>query len=217
MKDLRNNWTHLQDRIAKINRDCKHFGQKEPKFTFYDKMKDELDEQDKAWSLFDEFKAELDKFSQESWLTFRKKEYFKFQDFFLSQAERLKSMNKNVVSRFLLRLVDDYQKAWPLIKLCTGESFEKEHWRKLITMLKMPKEVTFDSLTFGNLLDSVPEMLKKHKEIKELSDKAQGEVTIREAINELRVWCETTEFVLSEYESNGRSTPLIKEWKEVIT
>ncbi|MFO0007031.1 MAG: dynein heavy chain, partial [bacterium] len=106
-------------------------------------------------------------------------------------------MNKNVVSRFLLRLVDDYQKAWPLIKLCTGESFEKEHWRKLITMLKMPKEVTFDNLTFGNLLDSVPEMLKKHKEIKELSDKAQGEVTIREAINELRVWCETTEFVLS--------------------
>lgn len=81
----------------------------------------------------------------------------------------------------------------------------------------MPKEVTFDNLTFGNLLDSVPEMLKKQKEIKELSDKAQGEVTIREAINELRVWCETTEFVLSEYESNGRNTPLIKEWKEVIT
>jgi len=108
MKDLRNNWTQLLDRIAKINRDCKHFGQKEPKFTFYDKIKDELDEQDKAWSLFDEFKVELDKFSQESWLTFRKKEYFKFQDFFLSQAERLKSMNKNVVTRFLLRLVDDY-------------------------------------------------------------------------------------------------------------
>jgi hypothetical protein len=108
MKDLRNNWTQLLDRIAKINRDCKHFGQKEPKFTFYDKMKDELDEQDKAWSLFDEFKVELEKFSQESWLTFRKKEYFKFQDFFLSQVERLKSMNKNVVNRFLLRLVDDY-------------------------------------------------------------------------------------------------------------
>lgn len=81
----------------------------------------------------------------------------------------------------------------------------------------MPKEVTFDNLTFGNLVDSVPEMIKKAKEIKELSDKAQGEVTIREAINELRVWCDSTEFVLSEYESNGRVTPLIKEWKEVIT
>jgi hypothetical protein len=36
----------------------------------------------------------------------------------------------------------------------------------------MPKEVTFDNLTFGNLVDSVPEMIKKAKEIKELSDKA---------------------------------------------
>jgi hypothetical protein len=78
MKELRSNWTALLDRIAKINRDCKHFGQKEPKFTFYDKMKDELDEQDKAWALFEEFKTELDKFSKEGWITFRKKEFFKF-------------------------------------------------------------------------------------------------------------------------------------------
>ena len=42
-------------------------------------------------------------------------------------------------------------------------------------------------------------------------------MTIREAINELRVWCDATEFVLSEYESNGRQTPLIKEWKEVMS
>lgn len=26
MKELRSNWTALLDRIAKINRDCKHFG-----------------------------------------------------------------------------------------------------------------------------------------------------------------------------------------------
>jgi dynein heavy chain 2 len=77
--------------------------------------------------------------------------------------------------------------------------------------------VTLDNLKFGHFTDSVQTMLKKVKEIKELADKAQGEVTIREAINELRNWCESTEFVLSDYESNGRTTPLIKEWKEVIT
>jgi dynein heavy chain 2 len=60
-------------------------------------------------------------------------------------------------------------------------------------------------------------MVKKSKDIKELAEKAQGEVTIREAINELRVWCENTEFVLTEHSSNGRKTPLIREWKEVIT
>lgn len=84
MKELRSNWTGLQDRIEKINKDCKHFGQKDPKFAFFEKMKDELDEQEKSWSQFEEFKAAIDEFGKESWLTFRKKEYFKFQDFFLA-------------------------------------------------------------------------------------------------------------------------------------
>jgi dynein heavy chain 2 len=122
-----------------------------------------------------------------------------------------------VVVKFLMKLIDDYKQAWPLIKMCTGESFEKEHWRRLISILAMPKEVTSDNMRFGHLIDAVPVMLKKAKDIKELADKAQGEVTIREAINELRTWCESTEFELTDYESNGRQTPLIKEWKEVIT
>lgn len=103
------------------------------------------------------------------------------------------------------------------MKLCTGESFEREHWRKLISMLQMPKEVTLDNMKFIHLVDAVPLMLKKSKDLKDLADKAQGEVTIREAINELRVWSETTEFVLTEHKSNGRTTQLIKEWKEVMT
>ena len=81
----------------------------------------------------------------------------------------------------------------------------------------MPKEVTLDNMKFSHLVDAVPLMLKKSKDLKDLADKAQGEVTIREAINELRVWSETTEFVLTEHNSNGRTTQLIKEWKEVMT
>ena len=81
----------------------------------------------------------------------------------------------------------------------------------------MPKEVTFDNMKFKHLVDAVTIMLKKSKDLKELADKAQGEVTIREAIRELRVWCDSAEFVLTEYEANGRTTPLIKEWKEIMT
>ena len=113
--------------------------------------------------------------------------------------------------------IDSYGKAWPLIKLCVGESFEREHWKRLITMIEMPKEVTLDNMKFKHLLDSVPMMLKKSKDIKELSDKAQGEVTIREAIRELKSWCENAEFTLTDYENLNRKTPLIKEWKEVMT
>lgn len=72
-------------------------------------------------------------------------------------------------------------------------------------------------MKFKHLIDAVTIMIKRGKDIKELSDKAQGEVTIREAIRELRVWCDSAEFLLTDYDSNGRRTPLIKEWKEIIT
>ena len=180
-------------------------------------MKNELNEAQATWGLFDDFKKELEEFQKEEWLTFRKKGYFAFQDFFIKWQETLKQLDKNVVVRFLLQQIEQFKQAWPLLKLCTGESFEKEHWKRLFTILKLAKDITLDNLKFKDLIDATPVMIKKAKEIKELSDKAQGEVTIREAINELRVWCENTEFILTEHDSNGRQTPLIKEWKEVMT
>ncbi len=65
-------------------------------------MKEELNTAQATWSLFDEFRTELDELSKEEWLTFRKKGYFAFQDFFIKWQEALKSKEKNVVVRFLL-------------------------------------------------------------------------------------------------------------------
>lgn len=78
MKELRQQWQELQTRIAKTNRDCEHFAKDKPTFTFYDKMKDELDMQNESWSMFEEFKNELDEMGKEEWLTYRKKGYFAF-------------------------------------------------------------------------------------------------------------------------------------------
>ena len=98
-----------------------------------------------------------------------------------------------------------------------GEAFEREHWKTLFNLIKIPKDVTIDNLKFGHILNSDRLLLEKETEIKELAARAQGEVTLREAIGELRVWCDTTDFTLTEYTSNNRATPLIKEWKELMT
>jgi hypothetical protein len=58
------------------------------------------------------------------------------------------------------------------MKLCVGESFEREHWKRLITLVEMPKEITLDNMLFKHLVEAVPLMLKRQKDIKELSDKA---------------------------------------------
>ena len=66
-------------------------------------MKDELEMQNESWGMFEEFKNELDTMGKEEWLTYRKKDYFAFQDFFLAWSEKLKAAtNKTVVTKFLL-------------------------------------------------------------------------------------------------------------------
>lgn len=59
---------------------------------------------------------------------------------------------------------------------------------------------------------------KKNNEIKELALRAQGEVSLREAVLELKVWLETTEFELQEHKTSKQNQiSVIKEWKDLLT
>lgn len=49
-----------------------------PVLSYFDKMNEELVEQKQMWGFFEEFKNGTDEFRKEEWLTFRKKEYFRF-------------------------------------------------------------------------------------------------------------------------------------------
>lgn len=44
MKDMRMHWKDLEAKIEKLYVDAKHFGKPQPKFQYYDMMKDELNE-----------------------------------------------------------------------------------------------------------------------------------------------------------------------------
>jgi uncharacterized protein YdiU (UPF0061 family) len=78
MRELNQQWSEMSERVQKIKRDCEHFGKAQPKLTYYDKLKEEIDEQNLSWGLFETFKTEMDAFTKEEWLTFRKKGYFAF-------------------------------------------------------------------------------------------------------------------------------------------
>jgi dynein heavy chain 2 len=79
------------------------------------------------------------------------------------------------------------------------------------------KGIATSDLTFGSFVLVFPALLKKGDLVKELNARAQGEVTIREAMQELRTWAMEAEFTLVPHEENGRVTSLIKEWKELMT
>lgn len=60
-------------------------------------------------------------------------------------------------------------------------------------------------------------IIENTDQLKQLNSRAQGEVAIRDAIQELTLWAAQTEFTLADYKhSNGQNLKIIKEWKESI-
>lgn len=215
IKEWREDWEALKAKAKGLNDESLQFNVPVPKFETQ-ALDKEIADQTESWKIFEEFREELQKISSEDWLSFRGKLYL-FQEFFLAWSEKLKSRPKEVVSRFISSQIELYKRAWPLLKLSNGEGFEKEHWKSLFHYMKLGKEVTMENLKLSHFIDSIAYVIASADQIKELQARAQGEVTIREAIQELRVWCDEASFSLFEHVQNDRVTPLIKEWKELLT
>ena len=57
----------------------------------------------------------------------------------------------------------------------------------------------------------------KEDELKELNNRAVGEVVIRQALGELDVWEVEAKFAFTDHQaSTGENVPLIKDWKDVL-
>lgn len=124
-----------------------------PKFDLQ-KVDKELSEQTENWRIFEEFREELNKLSDEDWLSFKSKLYL-FQEFFVNWSDKLKNRSKEAVTRFIHSQVEMYKRAWPLLKLWTEEGFEKEHWKTLFHYMKLGKEVTMENLILNNFIENI--------------------------------------------------------------
>jgi dynein heavy chain 2 len=114
--------------------------------------------------------------------------------------------------------VKGHQEVFPILRKVTGQLFEKEHWALLFAKLKFPPTVTIKTLTLRDFLEARDQMRACERDIDHLVARAQGEVSIREAVQELKVWAEQAEFSLLEHKTNhGVQTVLIKEWKDLFT
>ncbi len=88
---------------------------------------------------------------------------------------------------------------------------------ELFHILGMPKGSTLEKLTFGNILAVADAIVMNADAIKELNQRAQGEVTIREALRELDIWGAGATFSLTDYEdSHKHLIKLIKDWKDLV-
>ena len=98
-----------------------------------------------------------------------------------------------------------------------GEVLSVDHWHELFRLFHLPKGTTLERLTFSDILSSSSAIVSCGSQLKELHSRAQGEVSIREALRELDMWGAATEFTLTDYQDSAeRDIKIIKDWKELI-
>ena len=179
-------------------------------------MEKDLSDYENNYLLYEKFNTDLSTLAKEEWILFRSKTYL-FDEFLQHWTDHLKTIPATPVTVRLQKDIEQMREFGACLKYCRGEMLSGDHWLELFRMLKIPKGTTLEKLTFGDLLVVQQNVIDNVDQLKNLNSRAQGEVTIREAIQELEVWAAQAEFNLTEYKhSNGQTIKIIKEWKEAI-
>ncbi len=92
----------------------------------------------------------------------------------------------------------------PALKFARGEPFKEEHWIQVLRKLGIPKSVKLETLTVGHFLDVLNAVHENVSFLKEITSRAQGEVLIREALQELKAWSDTVLFCARTHAAVGR-------------
>uniref|UniRef100_A0A8C5YQN7 Cytoplasmic dynein 2 heavy chain 1 n=1 Tax=Marmota marmota marmota TaxID=9994 RepID=A0A8C5YQN7_MARMA len=201
----------------KLVDDCHHFGLDEPNFSMANSIAKDIESYAQIWTLYEEFQQGFKEMADEDWITFRTKTYL-FEEFLMNWHDRLRKIEEHSVMTVKLQSeVDKYKTSIPILKYVRGEHLSPDHWLDLFRLLGLPRGTSLEKLQFGDLLRVTDTIVAKASELKDLNSRAQGEVTIREALRELDLWGVGAVFTLIDYEdSQNRTIKLIKDWKDIV-
>ncbi|XP_077154626.1 cytoplasmic dynein 2 heavy chain 1 isoform X5 [Ranitomeya variabilis] len=217
IKEKKMEFDELEETKKKLMEDCIHFDLEAPDFSLADEIRIDIDGCSKTWSLYEEFYQGFNEKAREDWISFRSKCY-SFEEFLLSWHDRLRKMEEHTTMSVKLQTeIDRYKMVVPVLKYVRGEHLSQDHWLDLFRLLGLPKGTTLEKLLFGDLLKVADVIISKASELKDLNSRAQGEITIREALRELDIWGAGAVFTLTDYEdSQKRTIKLIKDWKDIV-
>eukprot|EP00049_Salpingoeca_infusionum_P001770 m.50835 g.50835 ORF g.50835 m.50835 type:complete len:4155 (+) comp11193_c0_seq1:125-12589(+) len=200
-----------------ILEECQHFNLPMPSYEEMIAVKDSLEDMQATWHVFEQFIGQFDAFAKEEWITFRAKTHL-FGDFLDEWAAKLKVGETNAVAIRIRADLDMYLKALPLLKYVRGDAFSPDHWVELYKVLGMPPTTSFETLLFADIIKHGDQLAANEAHLKDLYSRAQGEVTIRDALHEVDVWGAGATYAFTEYVTcNSATVHIIKDWKELLT
>ncbi|VDL62610.1 unnamed protein product [Nippostrongylus brasiliensis] len=216
IKEKRAEYDELTVQREKLEKECEQFGLSKPEFFVLDELGADIQEFENNWVIYEEFNTELQTLADEEWIVFRSKTYI-FDELLQKWMEKLKAGQQTHMGVRLLKEIDTFRELSGCLKFCRGEVLSADHWLEMFRLLQLPRGTTLEKLRFGDLISVAPNILANVEQLKALNARAQGEVTIREAIQELEMWAAQAEFSFSEYKhSNGSNMKVIKNWKDSI-
>ncbi|KFP28061.1 Cytoplasmic dynein 2 heavy chain 1, partial [Colius striatus] len=218
VKEKKREFDELEAVKEKLIEECHHFKLEEPDFSLSKVVCQDIENCAEVWTLYEEFYQGFQEKAKEDWITFRSKTYL-FEEFLFNWHDKLRKMEQHTVMTVTLQKeVDKYKMISPLLKYVRGEHLSPDHWLDLFRLLGLPRGTTLEGLLFGDLLKVTDAIIEKALELKDLNCRAQGEVTIREALRELELWGVGAVFTLTDYEdSQGKTIRLIKDWKDIVS
>ncbi|XP_068004360.1 cytoplasmic dynein 2 heavy chain 1 [Melanerpes formicivorus] len=217
IKEKKKEFDELEAMKERLIEECHHFKLEEPDFSLSKVVCEDLKSCAEVWALYEDFYQGFEEKAKEDWITFRSKTYL-FEEFLFNWHDKMRKMEEHTVMTVKLQKeVDKYRMIIPLLKYVRGEHLSPDHWLDLFRLLGLPRGTTLEGLLFGDLLKVSDAIIEKATELKDLNCRAQGEITIREALRELELWAVGAVFTLTDYEdSQGKTIRLIKDWKDIV-
>ncbi|KAH3756291.1 Cytoplasmic dynein 2 heavy chain 1 [Pelomyxa schiedti] len=173
-----------------------------------------------SWNLYKTYMEEKKQIGKSLWTKFRIKRG-EFSDFInrwqhtTKKALKQKQVHEYIAS-WIRQDLEKSQNLCPLLQNVRGEAFSSEHWHTLFLLVDI--HITdISQLQLKHFLSHSANMFAHERQIKELQARAKGEIAIREAIEDLKLWANSTTFSMYEHEDGARTTPLIKDWKELLS
>nr|XP_026693267.1 cytoplasmic dynein 2 heavy chain 1-like isoform X1 [Ciona intestinalis] len=216
IKDRKDEFAELNHTKEQLLFDCKSFELPKPDFTLAEEIRVDLEGMEVIWLLYEDFHGGLNEMALQDWISFRGKTH-SFEEFLLSWEDRLRQQDPTMMSVKLQKDIAVYKEIIPGLKYVRGEHLSHDHWLDLFRLIGLPRGTTLERLTFRDILSVAPTIAAKIQELKELNSRAQGEVSIREALRDLELWGAGAVFTFTEYQdSANRPIKLIKEWKDLL-
>jgi len=194
--------------VAAVQESCESFGLAPPVFEALVAAEADVLATAAVWGRYKAYGEERAVLASQDWISFRAR-VFELQDFAAKWGEAARAggpggaVGTDIVSQRIHGECEALRRAAGALKFARGEPFKEEHWTAMFKKLGMPKGVRLETLTVAHMLDALEPLAASVSWLKDLHSRAQGEVTIREAMQELKAWCDTTEFKLMEHVSNA--------------